>query len=275
VNSHPTSIFLFSVDLEDVRNLLPNGQQYKAKVPELAQQYLNFLKKHDAHCTFFTVGDQLRAYPDLIKKIIDEGHEIACHTDTHKPLTGMTPDNFRMDIENFMQSAKKININNISGFRAPIFSLTQNCIWAYDILKEFGITYSSSVLPAKNPLYGWPRFGTAFKKVGDVLELPITIHPKLNIPLAGGVYFRILPFLLLKPEIKKLLQQGIPLQNYIHPYDIDTTQEHFMHPGINNSKLYNFLMYYNRQSVFKKLEKIMNMQVTIIPYREYVASISV
>lgn len=266
-------IFLFSIDLEDVRRLMPDGNRFMERVPEMVDLYLAFLKKYNANCTFFVVGDQIRAYPNLIKKIMDVGHEIACHTNTHIALNHQTAESFKEDIERFLESAYQIGANDIKGFRAPIFSLTEKTSWAYSILKSFGFTYSSSVLPAKNPLYGWESFGNAFKTVDGIFEMPISIHPKYKMPLAGGVYLRLLPFFVVKKAMKELLNQGLPLQNYLHPYDIDTKQEHFMHPGINNSKIYNFLMYYNRKSVFTKLEKIMELGVAIAPYKNYVATV--
>ena len=269
-----SNIFLFSIDLEDVRNLLPDGKLYRERVPQMTGQYLAFLKKHQARCTFFVVGDQLRAYPDLIKQIIENGHEIACHTDTHLPLNKLNAQLFRADMDSFLKSAHKLGIGNITGFRAPIFSLTEQTAWAYSVLKEFGFTYSSSVLPAKNPLYGWEDFGPGFKLIDGILEMPITLHPLFKTPLAGGVYLRMFPFFMLKSPIKNLTQKAIPLQSYLHPYDIDCDQERFMHPGINNSKVYNYLMYYNRSSVFTKLERIMNLGLTIIPYNEYLTSVN-
>jgi polysaccharide deacetylase family protein (PEP-CTERM system associated) len=262
------NIFLFSIDLEDVRRLMPNMDMFAERVPQMIHQYLKFLKSHNAQCTFFTVGDQLRAYPDLIRNIIDNGHEIACHTNTHIPLTQQTPTSFENDIEQFLESAYQLGVRNIIGFRAPVFSLTENTKWAYPILKKFGFTYSSSVLPAKNPLYGWEEFGNDFKLVDDIFEMPITVHPLLKVPLAGGVYFRVIPFFILKNAIKNLFRQGLPLQNYLHPYDIDIDQERFMHPGIKNNKLFNYLMYKNRDTVFQKIEKIMDMGVSIMPYKD-------
>ena len=136
-------------------------------------------------------------------------------------------------------------------------------------MKKYGFSYSSSVLPAKSPLFGWPKFGANFKLFDGIFEMPVTLHPFLKVPLAGGVYFRTLPFVFLSPFIKKIFKEGLPLQNYLHPYDIDIEQEKFMHPGINNNKFFNYLMYYNRNKVFQKLEKIIEMNVSLVTYQSY------
>ena len=58
---------------------------------------------------------------------------------------------------------------------------------------------------------------------------------------------------------------------YLHPYDIDTEQERFMHPEINESRFYNWLLYRNRGRVFERLEKLLQCGPKVVPYAEYVA----
>jgi polysaccharide deacetylase family protein (PEP-CTERM system associated) len=263
-------IFLFSVDLEDVRLSVPGGEKYAARVPQMVDLYLAFLRKHNACCTFFIVGNQLEKYPDLIKKMAAQGHEIAFHTYSHTPLAELGPKGFEKEIIQFLDAAGALGITAIEGFRAPIFSLTEDTSWAYPILKKYGFTYSSSVLPAPNPLFGWKDFGHETKNIGGIIEMPMTLHNIFPIPLAGGVYFRVIPFFLLKRSIKKVFASYKPLQSYFHPYDIDHNQERFMHPGINNSKIFNYLMYFNRKNLFIKLEKIMALNATIMPYNTYI-----
>ena len=146
----------------------------------------------------------------------------------------------------------------------------------YEVLKELGFEYSSSVLPAKNPLYGWEEFGKETKKLSNGLfEIPMTVDKfgPLTIPYAGGVYFRILPNFLIKWKVKKNKKTLTPLLGYFHPYDIDFEQEKFMMPGINNSKVYNWLMYYNRKNVFKRLDKIIKQGFEINTYSNYLKSL--
>ena len=82
----PNKTYLFSIDLEDIRFRMSDGHKYKERVPKNTHKYLDWLNQHSFKCTFFTVGDIARAYPSLIKDIVAEGHEIACHTNTHVPL---------------------------------------------------------------------------------------------------------------------------------------------------------------------------------------------
>ncbi|MCX6577336.1 MAG: polysaccharide deacetylase family protein [Candidatus Aminicenantes bacterium] len=264
--------FLFSVDLEDIRFLMEDGLGRPERVPANVHGYLEWLKSHGFRCTFFVVGDVAEAYPSLIREIIEKGHEIACHGYRHIPLDQQTPDQFRNLLEANRNALTRAGAKNIQGFRAPIFSLTEKTAWAYEVLKDLGFTYSSSVLPAKNPFYGWPEFGPRPKMIDGILEIPMTVRRfgPYRIPTAGGVYFRVLPAFFIRRSIKKIFRSNRPLAGYFHPYDIDTEQERFMHPEINDSRFYNYLMYYNRKNVFRRLDAIVKRGFTICPYAEYV-----
>lgn len=267
-----SNLFLFSVDLEDVRSGVPDGFRYAERVPAMTEHYLQFLDRHKARCTFFVVGDVARRYPELISTIAAAGHEVACHTTHHVPLDKQSRESFKKDLSENVELINRAGAS-VCGFRAPVFSLTEKTSWAHEVLAEMGFLYSSSVLPAKNPLYGWPGFGTGFQKMtGDLWELPITLFPwkALPYPCAGGVYFRTLPQWLTRMAFQQHWKNQTPVLSYFHPYDIDTGQERFMHPGIQESRLYNALMYYNRSGLLDKVTKLLKDGATILPYKNYV-----
>jgi hypothetical protein len=162
--------------------------------------------------------------------------------------------------------------HGIEGFRAPTYSLTARTAWAHEVLAELGFTYSSSVLPASNPLYGWPEFGKEARRMaGGLWELPVTLHtiPGLPVPIAGGVYFRVLPFILTRWAIRRSLASGRPVVTYFHPYDIDIRQERFMHPDLGEKKYLNMLMYIGRAKVLNRLD-ILHRSFPFQAYKEYV-----
>ncbi|MCX6240206.1 MAG: polysaccharide deacetylase family protein [Bacteroidetes bacterium] len=267
------NIFLFSIDLEDIRLRLKNPENYEERVPVNTHIYLNWLRKYNSKCTFFVTGDIAVLYPSLINEIVSEGHEIACHTNNHIPLDKQTPTEFRKDLEENVSVLMKAGAGQITGFRAPVFSLTQKTEWAYKVLSELTFSYSSSVLPAKNPFYGWETFGFTPRKVNDkIVEIPLTMGRffHMTVPVFGGVYFRVLPKFFIKGGIKNCIAKTIPAVGYFHPYDIDSTQERYMNPGINDNYLYNFLMYYNRKNVFSRLDYIMNQGFSICTYYNYI-----
>lgn len=266
-------LYLFSIDLEDVRSLVPNGDRYEERVPVNTRRILDFLASHDKHCSFYTTGDVARRYPELMREIVDAGHEVGCHTSDHTPLDRHTPESFRDDLKRCLDDYARAGVERCVGFRAPIGSLIKKTRWAYEVLQELGFTYSSSVLPAESPLYGWPDFGEDVPQIVDGMwEIPTTIFrmPKLNIPFSGGVYFRVLPFAVIKTLMRRRTNEGYPVFGYFHPYDVDTGQERFMHPEINDSRFYNWLLYFNRGRVLSRVDRIIRKGYDIIRYDDYV-----
>jgi polysaccharide deacetylase family protein (PEP-CTERM system associated) len=266
--------FLFSVDLEDIRCLISGGDRFAERVPANAERFLDFLARHHVRCTFFTVGDVARRYPRLVGRIAAAGHEIACHTSDHVPLDRRDRDSFRRDVVQCVNDLTRAGADRVVGFRAPMGSLTEKTSWAWEILGELGFTYSSSVVAARNPLYGWPGFGPDRASIrGGLWEIPPSLSrlPGLNVPFVGGVYFRVLPFPLIRYLFRRRLLAGEPVVAYLHPYDIDTDQEHYMHPEINSNRFYNWLLYRNRGDVFRRLERLLECGARVVPYAEYVA----
>ena len=267
------TIYLFSIDLEDVRFRMTNGMGLQERITENTHKYLNWLQKYNFKCTFFTVGDVARTFPELIKEIVSEGHEIACHSNNHIALNTMTLDEFKRDLIENKESLLSAGAKEILGFRAPYFSLTKECDWVYGTLKELGFEYSSSIYPASNPFYGWKEFGNNIKTMEDsIIEIPMTVGSfgPIKAAYAGGVYFRVLPKFLIYSKFNKHLKTNSSVLGYFHPYDIDTSGDKFMHPEINNSRFYNWLLNFNRKGVFDRLDHIIDKGFEIIPYKEYI-----
>lgn len=268
------SSLLLSVDLEDVRDWVKDGHRYRAAVPENTGRYLKAFRRWGVKATFFVVGEVARRYPQLIGKIVDAGHELACHGDLHLQLDKLSPGEFRADMERNRAALENAGGQGITGFRAPTFSLTARTAWAHEILADLGFTYSSSVLPAVNPLYGWPEFGaTARQVVGGLWELPVTLYrlPFLRVPMAGGVYFRVLPYFLSRWGIGGSIARGEPVVTYFHPYDIDTGQERFMHPDLGGKHHLNLLMYIGRARLLPRLAAL-RRRYQFQAYGDYVST---
>lgn len=265
--------FLFSVDLEDIRQLVPAGDRLRDRVEATSEDILAFLARHDARCTFFTTGDVARRYPALVARIAAAGHEIACHSDLHVPLDRKDAAAFRRELEVCREAYARAGVEEVCGYRAPIASLTGETRWAYDVLGETGFLYSASVLAARNPLYGWPDFGRDVPtRMNGVWELPVSLVrlPGLRVPFAGGVYFRVLPFALIRSCFRRRLATGQPVLGYLHPYDVDCEQERFMYPEIGGSRLYNRLMHHGREKVIPRLDRLMALGAPITPFRDFV-----
>lgn len=65
--------------------------------PEWTPKILDALKRHDAHATFFVIGSKVNEHPDLVRRIVAEGHELGVHTFTHVQLSGAA--SWRRDLE--------------------------------------------------------------------------------------------------------------------------------------------------------------------------------
>lgn len=265
--------FLFSIDLEDPRENVDRGFDYKDAVESNCLLFLKWLDINNVKCTFFVVGKIAERYPDLIILIHERGHEIACHSHTHSPLCEMGEYEFQKDLEKNINAIEKCIAVSPMGYRAPTFSLTKDATWAYGILNKFGIKYSSSVLPAKSPLFGFEDFGRNIRIVDGVTEIPISVSRigPLTIPIAGGLYLRVIPKFLLMRNIKRFATLREPLVSYIHPYDCDINQEYFLHEHVKNHFV-NALMYYNRRNIFDRLDSIVKLGFSIVTYQNYLTN---
>ena len=75
--------------------------------------------------------------------------------------------------------------------------------------------------------------------------------------------------------IRHFFRRGLdswqPLVGYVHPYDIDEGQVRYVYASLNRNRFYNRLMYYNRQGVLTRLDKLLRGGAEVLPYRDFVA----
>jgi len=247
-----TARWFFSVDVEDPRDDLIGGNRYPPRVPLLTERYLDVLRRNGGRGTFFVVGKVARRHPGLIRSLVSEGHEIGLHSDVHVPLHRQDRRSFRDDLLRGLDSLEAAGAGRIRGYRAPCFSLTERTAWAYEVLRELSFGYSSSVLPARNPLNGWPGFGEAPRCVDGIVEIPVSLLPILRVPL-GGLYFRVLPKAVIEKAIALRARGGASVLTYHHPYDADPDQP-FPHPHFARWSIYGLLMRRGRGAMLRRLE---------------------
>ncbi len=233
---------------------------------------LNILEEYNTKATFFILGWVAERYPQLAKKIADLGHEVASHGYLHQRVATQDRVTYREDIRKGKSILEDQIGDRVYGYRAPSYSITRETSWAFDELIEAGFEYDSSIFPMQHDFYGipdWPRFlGYAIKN-GDqwqecdsiladqvgIKELPITTlkFGQRNLPIAGGGYFRLLPYMATKwglSHINNKEQQ--PFVFYLHPWEFDPDQPRFKNASAK-SKFRHYLNLGKTEFRFRRL----------------------
>ena len=191
---------------------------------------LKLLDEHDAKATFFTLGWIAERYPEMVKRICDNGHEIASHGYHHLKASEQTMEEFRQDVKSSKALLEDISGCKVKGYRAPSFSINGENLWALDVLKDEGYEYSSSIYPIRHDHYGMPdapRFGFRPQGPDGILEIPATTAAFFgrNLPASGGGYFRMLPYPLSRFLMNRVnAKDGESCIFYFHPWEIDPGQ---------------------------------------------------
>ncbi len=117
---------------------------------------LGLLDEANAKATFFTLGWIAERYPQVVRRIIDGGHELASHGYGHQRASDLTPAEFRQDITRAKHLLEDLGGVAVKGYRAPSFSINRNNWWAVTELEQAGYLYSSSIYPVHHDHYGMP-----------------------------------------------------------------------------------------------------------------------
>jgi polysaccharide deacetylase family protein (PEP-CTERM system associated) len=191
---------------------------------------LEMFSAADVKATFFTLGWVAQRHPALLRRIAEQGHELASHGWDHARVFRMDRAEFARDLEMSRKAIEDAAGVVVSGYRAPSFSIDQRTPWAYPILAEQGFTYSSSVAPIAHDHYGWreaPRFAFLPIPGCDIVEIPVTTATFGGRRLAagGGGFFRVLPYAFSRWAIRQVNRRdGRPAVFYFHPWEIDPDQ---------------------------------------------------
>jgi polysaccharide deacetylase family protein (PEP-CTERM system associated) len=190
---------------------------------------LLLLDESNTRATFFTLGWIAERYPQLVRRIVENGHELASHGYAHLRANEQSREEFYEDVTRAKRLLEDIASVEVKGYRAPSFSIGRDNLWALECLREAGYRYSSSVYPIRHDHYGMPdapRF--AFYPQGTrLLELPVTTIRLFswNLPAGGGGYFRLMPYHLSRWCLRRVnAVDRQPCVFYFHPWEIDPDQ---------------------------------------------------
>jgi len=180
-----------------------NGLQRKeeyALFDEKLDQILERLDRNKTKGTFFCVGQLAVHFPEVVKKIQRNGHEIGCHSNVHEWLNKMTYEECLADTKSAVDAIEQCAGVKVLSYRAPAFSIGKKNQWAFDILAECGIERDSSVFPAARDFGGFSDFGQQKPCVIHhngitIKEFPIPMTTVLGkkVAYSGGGYFRFFP----------------------------------------------------------------------------------
>jgi len=235
-----TTRAIISVDVEDYFHVeafasvisRDSWDSYACRVEQNTQRILDLFDQCNVSGTFFILGWVAERYPHLVRKIVERGHEPACHSYWHRLIYKLKPEEFREDTLRAKDCIEQAAGMPIYGYRAPSFSVTGRSAWALDVLAELGFRYDSSVFPVRHDVYGVPDAPRSPFKVetpfGPIIEYPMATFrfqkDGSNLPVAGGGYLRMLPFWYTRAGVQRAWNEGLPVISYIHPWEVDPDQ---------------------------------------------------
>ena len=225
----------------------------ECRVERNVDRILALLAKHRTQATFFTLGWVAERYPAMVRRIVEQGHELASHGYGHQRASDLTADQLFDDVYRAKAILEDLGGQPVLGYRAPSFSIGTGNLWALDTLLQAGYRYSSSIYPVKHDHYGMPdapRFAHEVRP--GLIEVPPTTLRvfERNLPSSGGGFFRLLPY-----SVSRWMLQQVNARDaqsaifYFHPWEIDEGQprvdgidaktrfRHYVNIGRNERKL--------------------------------------
>jgi len=210
--------------------------------------------------TFFVLGWVAERYPQLIKDIAGRGHEIACHGFSHRLVYEQSPKEFREETLRAKNLLEDITGSAVIGYRAASYSIVRESLWALDILVELGFAYDSSIFPVHHDRYGIPNAERVPHRMRTLNERSIVEWPLatarilgLSLPVAGGGYFRLLPYWFSRWGLASINRRELqPFVFYLHPWEIDPAQ-----PRVAASWLSRFRHYTNLGKCEERLRRLL------------------
>lgn len=266
-SSNTAVINAMSVDVEDYFQVSAFDEavsrdrwdSFESRVTANTERVLATLARRSTRATFFVLGWVAERYPSLVRKIAGYGHEIASHGYDHRLVFDLTPEEFRADLRRASAAIESAAGVRVRGYRAPSFSITERSLWALDVLIEEGYTYDASIFPIHHDRYGLPsaprHIHTITRSAGTLWEVPgsTTRVSGMNLPIAGGGYFRLLPYGWTRLGIARVNRlERQPVVFYIHPWELDPEQ-----PRLPASQLTRLRHYRNLSETVPRLERLL------------------
>ena len=248
-----TAMNVMTIDVEDYfqvsafDRVVPRStwDGMESRVVANTERLLEIFAEHQVTATFFVLAWVAERQPALVRQIAARGHEIASHGYGHRLVYELSPEEFRQDVRRARQLLEDAAGVPVVGYRAPSYSITRRSLWALDVLIEEGHTFDSSIFPIHHDRYGipgTPRHPYVLRRpAGSLVEVPpSTVRlGTVTLPVAGGGYFRLLPYGWTRWGIARLneLEQR-PAVFFLHPWEIDAEQPRLAATGLSRFRHY-------------------------------------
>jgi polysaccharide deacetylase family protein (PEP-CTERM system associated) len=246
------SAFADNIDQDD-------WDKHPLRVENNTHRLLDLFDEYQVKATFFILGWVAERAKDLVIEIANRGHEVACHGYSHQLVYNQSPDVFQQETIRAKNILEDIVQQQVRGYRAASYSITEKSQWALDILAETGFIYDSSIFPVRHDRYGMPdspKYPYRLKTPAgnSIIEFPLSTAKIINyrLPIAGGGYFRLYPYWLSKMGLAQINRQQKPFIFYLHPWEIDPDQ-----PKISASWFSRFRHYNNLDKCESRLRNLM------------------
>lgn len=258
----------FTVDVEDYfqvdafSGVIEPGSWggFESRVVANTERLLALLAKHQVLGTFFILGWIAEREPRLVRAIAAQGHEIASHGMSHQRIVTQTPEVFRRETRDSKRLLEDLVQAPVVGYRAATYSITKQSLWALDILAEEGFLYDSSIFPVRHDRYGIPGATNVPHRLTTpggraLVEFPLTAVRVLgmDVPVAGGGYFRLFPYRVTRWGLRRARAEGRPLAFYLHPWEVDPDQPRITGAGWRS----HFRHYLNLGRTMPRLDRIL------------------
>lgn len=249
--------------------------QFESRVEKNTEKILRLLSEFGVRATFFVLGWVAERHPALVRRLVAEGHELASHGYAHELIMAQTPATFREDVRKAKHILEGITGVPVLGYRAPSFSITSDTQWALPILVEEGYRYDSSIFPIGHDRYGLPGANPLSHELATTAGMLIEVPPStvrvlgVRLPVAGGGYFRLLPYPALERLLRKVEAEGHPLVLYFHPWELDPEQ-----PRMSGSLVSRFRHYLNLDKTEGRLRLLLK-NFSCAPIKEVVGPLAV
>jgi polysaccharide deacetylase family protein (PEP-CTERM system associated) len=220
----------------------------ESRVEANTRYLLDTFDERGIKATFFVLGWVAERHPDIVREIVDGGHELACHGYSHQLIYTQTPERFREETLRAKGILEDLGQVPVRGYRAASYSITRKSEWALDILLEAGFTYDSSIFPVRHDNYGIPDADVVPHRIRTdaqgLVEFPLSTKTVggWRIPIAGGGYFRLFPYGFTRWALDSINRsEELPFIFYLHPWEIDPDQPRIQAKWFSRFRHYNNL----------------------------------